>query len=48
MKLTIILALIAKLVLVCDGCDVGTSGVNNFVYTKVGVSTDTIPDTRKL
>jgi len=35
MLLIIFLGLIATLASVCDGCDVGTSEVNNFDYYKV-------------
>jgi hypothetical protein len=38
MLLIIVLGLIAKLALVCDGCDVGTLDVNDFDWTKVGFS----------
>ena len=38
MLLIILLGLIAKLVLVCDSCDVETFEMNNFDFTKVGVN----------
>ena len=38
MLLNIFLGLIAKLALVCGDCEVGTSGVNDFVWDKVGIT----------
>jgi len=38
MLLIIVVGLIANLVLVCDGCDVGTPPMNNFDFNKVGIS----------
>jgi len=37
MLLNIFLGLIAKLASVSDGCDVGTTAVNNFDFTRVGI-----------
>jgi hypothetical protein len=37
MLVIIVLGLIAKLALVCDGCDVGTRDVKDFDWTKVGL-----------
>jgi hypothetical protein len=36
MLFIIILGLIARLALVCDGCDIGSWGVDNFDWKKVG------------
>ena len=38
MLLIIFLGLIAKLTLVCGDCDVGTSVVDDFDFTRVGIS----------
>ena len=38
MLLIIFLGLIAKLTLVCGDCDVGTSGVGDYNFTRVGIS----------
>jgi hypothetical protein len=38
MLLIIVLGLIAKLTLVCGNCDVGTQEVNNYDFTKVGIT----------
>jgi len=38
MLLFFFLCLIANGVLFCDGCDVGTTLVNNFDWSKVGMS----------
>jgi hypothetical protein len=37
MLLIILLGLIAKLALVCSGCDVGTTEVTNFNFSLVGI-----------
>jgi len=37
MLLIILLGLIIKLALLCDGCVVGTSAVNNLDFTRVGI-----------
>jgi len=37
MLLIIFLGIITKLASVCDGCDVGTSVVNNFDWNQVGI-----------
>jgi hypothetical protein len=37
MLLIIFVGLIAKLALVCDGCNVGTQEVNNFDWNQVGI-----------
>jgi hypothetical protein len=42
MLLIIVLGLIAKLALLCDGCDVGTSGVENFNWNQVGTRTSVL------
>jgi hypothetical protein len=41
MLLIIVLVLIAKLASVCDGCDVGTSEVDNFDWKQVDISVNT-------
>jgi hypothetical protein len=38
MMIIIFLAIIAKIALVCDGCDIGNWGVNNFDWNKVGIT----------
>lgn len=38
MLLIIFLGLIAKLTLVCGDCDVGTSGMDDYDFTRVGIS----------
>jgi len=38
MLLIIFLGLIATLASVCDGCDVGTSEVNNFDWNQVSIT----------
>jgi hypothetical protein len=37
MLLIIVLGLIAKLALVCDSCDIGQWGVNNFDWDQVSI-----------
>jgi len=37
MLLIVFLGLIVKLTSVCDGCDVGTSVMNNFDWNQVGI-----------
>lgn len=37
MLLIIFLGLVAKFASVCDGCEVGTSEVNNFDWNQVGI-----------
>jgi hypothetical protein len=37
MLLIVFLGLIAKLALVCDGCDIGTQRTEDFNFVKVGV-----------
>jgi hypothetical protein len=41
MLLIIFLGLIAKLASLCDGCDIGTSEVNNFDWNQVDISVNT-------
>jgi hypothetical protein len=37
MLLIMVFGLIAKLALVCDGCDVGSWGVDSFDWNQVGI-----------